>query len=202
MQTSNLKASLVTPSLLNFPVVLRQDIVQNYDSSEEETLISWKFSSIYCNPSETSQASVSFLINLNKLYEKGNVNEFFQFFDKNNNVIKIDQNLENSKELLVRKIRVVSLCDSIFFSKRNSNTISFAEISEIVGIPLEDVELLIIHVLSIKLLTGQIDEEKEQLIIESIKPRELDDFRLIQLKNKYDSWQENISGALDFIKNC
>jgi len=137
-----------------------------------------------------------------KLYEKGKPADFFNFFDKNQEVLKQDPLLKASSELLVRKIRVVSLCDSIFFSQKNSNRISFKEISEIVGVPVEDVELLVIHVLSIKLISGRIDELNEELVIESVKPRELDDQRLVQLKNKYVNWQSSISGALEFIKNC
>ena len=57
-----------------------------------------------------------------------------------------------------------------FFSQNNSNTISFKDISKIVGVPIDDVELLVIHVLSIKLLTGHIDEQNEQLVIQAIKP--------------------------------
>lgn len=70
------------------------------------------------------------------------------------------------------------------------------------GVPVEDVELLVIHVLSIKLITGHIDELNEQLVIEAVKPRELDDQRLVQLKNKYANWQSTISDSLDFIKKC
>ena len=136
-----------------------------------------------------------------KLYELGKPIDFFNFFDNNQETLKNDSLLQSHSELLIRKIRVVSLCDSIFFSQNNSNTISFKDISKIVGVPIDDVELLVIHVLSIKLLTGHIDEQNEQLVIQAIKPRELDDQRLVQLKNKYVNWQTNISNSLEFIKN-
>ena len=191
----------MTPSLLNFSVVLRQEIVQNYSQSQESESSDWKFNSLYKPKNEVSKAGVPFLIQLSKLYEKGEVTGFFNFFDKNEKTVKQDNLLEKNKELLVRKIRVVSLCDTIFFSQSSSNSFSFQNISSIVGIPLEDVEPLIIHVLSIKLLTGHIDENNEQLIIDSIKPRELDSQRLVQLKNRYDFWQSQIGNSLDFIKN-
>lgn len=137
-----------------------------------------------------------------RLYEKGKPTEFFNYFDSNHEVLKADKLLHSSYELLVRKIRVVSLCDSIFFSQKNSNRISFEEISKIVGVPPKEVEWLVIHVLSIKLISGHIDEANEQLVIEAIKPRELDDQRLVQLKNKYVNWQGTISDSLGFIKKC
>jgi hypothetical protein len=189
----------VTPSLLNFSVVLRQDIVQKFNPSSTQS--SAQFPSLH-SPSSETQCPVTFLLELMKLYEKGKPTEFFNFFDSNQEILQKDNLLKTSSELLVRKIRVVSLCDSIFFSQKNSNRISFKEISEIVGVPVDDVELLVIHVLSIKLISGHIDEVNEQLVIESIKPRELDDQRLVQLKNKYVNWQSSISGSLEFIKNC
>ena len=190
----------MTPSLLNFSVVLRQDIVQKFNPSLEVESSS-HFPSLH-SPTSTNQCPVTFLLDLMKLYEKGKPNDFFTFFDSNQEVLKKDNLLQSSSELLVRKIRVVSLCDSIFFSQNNSNRISFEEISKIVGVPVDDVELLVIHVLSIKLISGHIDELNEELVINSIKPRELDDQRLIQLKNKYVNWQSSISGSLDFIKKC
>ena len=148
----------------------------------------------------TDQCPVSVLLELMRLYEKGKPVEFFNFFDSNQDVLRKDKLLESNYDLLVRKIRVVSLCDSIFFSEKNSNTISFQEISKIVGVPVKEVELLVIHVLSIKLISGHIDEVNEQLVIEAVKPRELDDQRLVQLKNKYVNWQTTISDSLEFIK--
>ena len=94
------------------------------------------------------------------------------------------------------------MCDSIFFSEDNSNCISFEKVAEIVNIPLDDVEPLIIHVLSIGMLEGRIDENNSQFIIHSIKPRELDDERLVQLQGKFEAWQNKISSSLDFIRNC
>ena len=181
-------------------MLLKQDIVQRFKSNESSSKN--VFPSLHASSESRSECSVTFLLELMRLYEKGKPVDFFNFFDNNQETLKNDSLLQSHSELLIRKIRVVSLCDSIFFSQKNSNTISFEEISKIVGVPVDEVELLVIHVLSIKLLTGHIDEENEQLVIEAVKPRELDDQRLVQLKNKYVNWQGNISNSLEFIKNC
>lgn len=181
-------------------MLLRQEIVQKFDASTSANNAKL-FPSLH-SPGSPAQCSVAFLLELVRLYEKGKPTEFFNFFDGNQKEFQSDVLLSSNSELLVRKIRVVSLCDSIFFSKKNSNRISFEEISGIVGVPVQDVELLVIHVLSIKLITGHIDELNEQLVIEAVKPRELDDQRLVQLKNKYANWQSTISDSLEFIKKC
>ena len=123
--------------------------------------------------SSSAQCSVPFLLELIRLYEQGKPTEFFNFFDGNQKVLKSDQLLNSNYDLMVRKIRVVSLCDSIFFSEKNSNRISFEEISKIVGVPIEEVELLVIHVLSIKLISGHIDEARGQLVIEAVKKKKI-----------------------------
>lgn len=179
--------------------MLRQDIVQKSNTGSS---LSSKFPSLHAMGSSPDQCPVPFLLELIQLYEKGKPSEFFNFFDSNQKTLKADQLLHSNYDLMVRKIRVVSLCDSIFFSQKNSNRISFEEISKIVGVPIEEVELLVIHVLSIKLISGTIDEARGQLVIEAVKPRELNDERLVQLKNKYVNWQSTISGSLDFIKQC
>lgn len=181
-------------------MVLRQDIVQKF-RPQAPPASEAQFPSLH-TPRSPNQCSVGFLLELVRLFEAGKPAEFFRFFDGNQEQLRADPLLSANSELLVRKIRVVSLCDSIFFSKKNSNRISFKEISGIVGVPVEDVELLVIHVLSIKLISGHIDELNEQLVIEAVKPRELDDQRLVQLKNKYANWQNTISDSLGFIKDC
>ena len=50
-----------------------------------------------------------------KLYELGKPIDFFNFFDNNQETLKNDSLLQSHSDLLIRKIRVVSLCDSIFF---------------------------------------------------------------------------------------
>ncbi len=55
-----------------------------------------------------------------------------------------------------------------------------------------DLEKLLIHVLSIGLIEGYIDEPKELFFIKSLKPRDLDRARLKQLKENFENWSSSI----------
>lgn len=55
---------------------------------------------------------------------------------------------------------------------------TFRQIAHITAIKEDEVERLIIHVLSIGLMEGLIDEEREVFLIKSLKPRKLDKKRM------------------------
>ena len=109
--------------------------------------------------------------------------------------------IKSSFSKLDRKIRVIALYDAIFYSENSFNKqhISFREIADIAKVDLLDVERLLIHVLSIDLIKGVIDEPSEVFNISELKPRGLDKERLVQLRDKYRNWQNNVSQTLDFI---
>ena len=98
-------------------------------------------------------------------------------------------------------MRVVALCDKVFFSEAHSKSLSFKEAAQIAQVPVQDVERVLVHVLSIGLLEGRLDESGERLVIKSVKPRDLDDNRLLQLRNKFVGWAKNLENTLDFVKN-
>lgn len=95
----------------------------------------------------------------------------------------------------------MSLYDCIFYQD-NKKEISFQEISNITGIDKFQVERLLIHVLSIDLIEGHIDEPEELFIIKSLKPKNLDIKRISQLKENFSNWKNQILKTQEFINNC
>lgn len=58
-----------------------------------------------------------------------------------------------------------------------------------------------IHVLSIEVMEGFIDEPNELFHIQKLKPRELDLNRVNQLKEKFVSWNTKINQTKETIAN-
>ena len=144
------------------------------------------------------------LWSLAEIFNSGNVEQLEQFLVDHNAEVSADPLLGINLDKLRRKVRVIAIYDAIFFSQKSflQQNVTFAEICGIAKIQKSQVERLIVHVLSIGLLQGYIDEVDELFFITGLKAQELDKTRLSQLKDKYDSWNENIKGALDFVNKC
>ena len=139
-----------------------------------------------------------------EIFNKGNVQEFIKFYENRKTDIENIPLLKKYNKNLDRKIRVISLYDCIFFSENSFNKqfISFQEICNITKIDKFNVEKLLIHVLSIELITGYIDESNEMFYIKSLRPRNLDMKRLEQLRDKYVNWTQTILDSREFVKSC
>lgn len=137
-----------------------------------------------------------------EIFNSGKVSAFTQFVEKNRVALNKLQFTPTQVDALDRKIRVIALYDAIFYTENSfsKQKISFKEVANITNTDELAVERLLIHVLSIELIKGHIDEPNNQLIITELKPRDLDRERLTQLREKYKNWQNNISQTLQSIK--
>ena len=137
-----------------------------------------------------------------EIFNSGKVSAFTQFVSTNKAALDKLQFTQNHLNALDRKIRVIALYDAIFYTENSfsKQQISFKEVANITNVDELAVERLLIHVLSIELIKGHIDEPNSQLIITELKPRELDRERLTQLREKYKNWQNNITQTLQSIK--
>lgn len=175
-------SALVCESILNFGEIMKMEILGFIKDFEEKKVL-WEMIAIF---------------------NKGDVTEFLNFYEKNKNKIESIPLLKSKIAQLDRKIRVISLYDCIFFSENSFNKqfISFQEICNITKISKFEVEKLLIHVLSIELIKGYIDEAEEMFYIKSLKPRNLDVKRLEQLREKFGNWMEGILESREFVKSC
>jgi hypothetical protein len=137
-----------------------------------------------------------------EIFNSGKVSVFTQFINNNRDALNKLQFTQIHLDALDRKIRVIALYDAIFYAENSfsKQQISFKEVSNITNTDELAVERLLIHVLSIDLIKGCIDEPNSQLVITELKPRDLDRERMTQLREKYKNWQNNITQTLQSIK--
>ena len=133
-----------------------------------------------------------------EIFNRGKVAEFVDFTRNNKQTLSGFEFIVKHMDDLERKIRVIALYDAIFFSENSfsKQEISFREVSGICGVDELAVERLLIHVLSIELVKGYIDEPRSVLVVKELKPRELDRERLGQLKEKFVNWRGNIEQTM------
>lgn len=181
ISTRVVAASLVSDSVLNFGDILDNEFFR-------------------CLQSERGQPALWALVGI---FNRGKVEEFQRFMAANAAKLESAPLLAANLAQLDRKIRVIALYDAIFFAENSFSKqhISFREIADIAKVELIDVERLLVHVLSIELIKGSIDEPAEVFVIQELKPRDLDKERLGQLKEKYRNWQGTVGQTLQFINS-
>lgn len=172
-------ASLISDSILNFGDILENNLLSCLASLENKRAL-W---------------------NLVEIFNRGRVDDFTRFIDTHGNQLSALPLISTNIAKLDRKIRVIALYDAIFFSENSFNKqhISYREIADIAKIDMPQVEKLLVHVLSIELIKGSINEPQEVFLITELKPRDLDKERLGQLRDKYRNWQSSVTQTLQFI---
>lgn len=145
------------------------------------------------------------LFKILEIFGKGNVESFEQFVTQAGDSLRRFGLIGANIDKLRRKIRVIAFYDSVFFNqKRNFEqlSLSFQEISRISQVGMNEVEKLIVYVLSIGIFQGYVDEIEQKFYITRTKPQELDATRIAQLKENFDQWKEGIHQTIDFINKC
>ncbi len=178
-----LEAGLVNNSTLSFGTLLENNLV----------------ASLRNDPTRTP------LFKVLEIFGKGNVESFELFISQAGESLKRFGLIGANIDKLRRKIRVIAFYDSVFFSqKRNFEqmSLSFKEIANIAQINQNEVERLIVYVLSIGIFQGYVDELEQKFYITRTKPQELDPTRIAQLKENFDQWREGILKTIEFINKC
>lgn len=145
------------------------------------------------------------LFRLVDIFGKGNVSEFERFVEQNGDSLRKFRLVGGNVDKLRRKIRVIAFYDSVFFNtKRNFEpmSLSFQEIAQIAQVGLNEVEKMIVYVLSIGIFQGYVDELQQKFFITRMKPQELDPVRIGQLKENFDHWRQGILRTIEFINKC
>lgn len=145
----------------------------------------------------------NYLWKLALIFDAGNIKDLQAFLAQHQEQLKKGP-LANHLDKIQRNVRVVALFDSIFLSPKNfsQQDFTFQEIANITGVQKDEIEPLIIYILSIELMDGYLDEIAEIFHIRSLKPRTLDKTRIAQLKEKFVAWNVNVAKTAEFVQQC
>jgi len=78
---------------------------------------------------------------------------------------------------------------------------SFADIATATRLPLDQVELLVMRALSLKLIRGVMDQVKQTLRVTWVQPRVLMPPQISLMTERLSSWQETVSSTVNFLEN-
>ena len=106
-----------------------------------------------------------------------------------------------NQTLLRQKLSIAALIELIFQRNADERQIPFADIAEGTGLPLDQVEHLLIKALSLKLVRGVIDEVDQNVNITWAIPHALDMDQIATMKDKIGDWQEKTKGTMQFVED-
>lgn len=136
---------------------------------------------------ESSQ--YNWLYNLIQNLNSGNLHEFNKWLDM---AFKRSPMLVKFELFLKQKIIIMALLELISKKPTTNKQLSFQEISEFTGTPMNDVEHLIIKCFSLELIQGYINQIDELLIITWIQPRILNLNQVKTLYNHLVEWDNQV----------
>jgi len=112
--------------------------------------------------------------------------------DRINNIPEISRNLTLIKE----KVSILGLVELVFQRSKGERNIPFSLIAERSKISSDEVELLAMRTMRLGLIKGVLDEVEQTFRVHWVKPRVLDLSRVDMIRNRLDTWTDNINTTL------
>jgi len=106
-----------------------------------------------------------------------------------------------NETLLRQKLSIAALIELIFQRKADERLIPFADIASGTNLPVDQVELLLIKALSLKLIRGTIDEVEQCVHITWAVPHALDMDQIRVLKDNLGSWQIRTQEMMNYVED-
>lgn len=165
-------AALLSDSIYNFGELLSHPILGLLSSSSEGWL-----------------RDLLFAMNTGDIFR-------FQTLFKNASRIPI---LEQSGNFLRQKICLTALVEAVFKRPPHERSLSFSIIANETGLPMEEVEHLVMKALSLKLVKGSIDQVDQTVQISWIQPRVLDMIQIKAMAKNIQDWDSHLIKVDDHI---
>jgi len=168
-------ASLVGENVYNFGELLANPILQSLRSTDREWMIEYL-----------------------RAYNSGDITNFNKL---NANVpqISAEHALSTNAQRLKEKISILALMELVFKRPSEDRKISFPIIAEATQLPFDEVELLVMKALSLKLIRGKIDEVEQSVVITWVQPRVLDLNQVGLMKTRLDIWIKGVQQTISVM---
>lgn len=88
----------------------------------------------------------------------------------------------------------------VFNKSAEERTLPFKAIAEATKLPVDEVELLVMKALSLKLVKGVIDEVNQTVAIGWVQPRVLDLEQVNKMKGRIGTWMDTTNQVLQYLE--
>ncbi|KAL1521500.1 hypothetical protein AB1Y20_021161 [Prymnesium parvum] len=174
-------AALVGEGLYNFGELLEHPVVSTLEATES-----------------------AWLAQLLRAFNAGDIAKYEALVAQHHLKLEEQPALLANTNFLKEKIALMCLTETLF--QRQGDTsgdreITFAEISAASKLPLDQVELLVMRALSLKLIRGVMDQVKQTLRVTWVQPRVLQQSQIALMTERLSSWQETVNSTLTFLES-
>jgi len=136
----------------------------------------------------------AWLMELLEACAKGQVAEFKQLVSqKYPSQIASQPALVNMGQQMQEKMTLLALVRMIFERPSSERTVDFATIAQVLEIPIEQVEWVIMRAFSVKLMEGSMDQVDGIVHVTWILPRVLDNSQMSDLATRFGEWAVKVS---------
>jgi len=165
-------AALVGEKLYNFGELLEHPVV----SVLEETQFAW-------------------LAHLLRAFNAGDINQYESLVAQHYKELEAQPALLSNTNFLKEKITLMCLTETLFqrIGPNADRTVPFAHIATASKLPVEQVELLLMRALSLKLIRGVIDEVDQTVRVSWVQPRVLQQAQIAMMTERLKSWCETVN---------
>ena len=130
----------------------------------------------------------------------GNVSEWTQYKQYYHNQIQENAILRDHMTDIEEKIKNMSLIELAFHRSSHDRILSYQEISTYCHVDMQDMENFIIHCMSLHLIQGYLNDEKQTLTVTSIQPRILDKEHLNSINHQLQNWILKLNNIIHILE--
>ncbi|KAL3938787.1 MAG: hypothetical protein SGBAC_006373 [Bacillariaceae sp.] len=143
----------------------------------------------------------AWLMELLEACGKGQVAEFKQLVSqKYPSQIASQPALVNMGQQMQEKMTLLALVKMIFERPSSERTVNFSTIAQVLEIPLEQVEWVIMRAFSVKLMEGSMDQVDGIVHVTWILPRVLDNGQMSDLASRFGEWAGKVAKTKDSMQ--
>jgi len=122
----------------------------------------------------------------------GNIDEYEQLVAKFDAQLSAQPVLVQNRDLLKRKIAIMALMELVFTQSSVNRAISFELIAKTTKLPVEEVELLVMKALCLKVVKGVIDQVSGIVYFTWVQPRVLDIPQVASMQSNLANWSKTV----------
>jgi len=128
-----------------------------------------------------------------QIFVNGDLNDYIEFYNNNQDFV---EKLAVTHEESLCKMRLLTLASMA----QDCTEIEFAQLTDKLNLPLEDVEPFIIEAIASGLIKGKINEPEEKVLISSTINRTFKEAQWGMIKGRLELWHKNLTSIQDALK--
>jgi len=194
---------LVYTSLEEIPVAEQQSLAFDMGLAALVSTEIYNFGELLAHPilSSLEGTKAEWLKHILFAFNSGDINKYESFLNTYRADFESQPVLKREVLLLREKISILALIELAFTRTADQRTIPFSVIAEAAKLKIDEVELLLMKAMSVKLIRGVIDEVSSVVTVTWVQPRVLDMNQITKIKDRVQQWTSSVQQALTFIQN-